>query len=74
MRSPTMEMISNKGRTSIVYRIGLGRAGKMPRDMDLELPGLEEFAIEIDNAFDVEKKLLERLGNHPRIVRSVIIS
>ncbi|KAF2241481.1 kinase-like protein [Trematosphaeria pertusa] len=46
----------------------------MPREMDKGLPGREEFAAEVDNAFAVEEKLLSRLGSHPRIVPFVSIS
>ncbi|KAF2254413.1 kinase-like protein [Trematosphaeria pertusa] len=63
-----METISKNGRTAIVFRVGHGLVGKMPRDMQEGLPGREEFGAEIDNAFVVERKLLSRLGIHPRIV------
>jgi hypothetical protein len=68
----TMERISNEGRTSIVYRVRRGKttlACKMPRDLPYQ-----ELVDEIENAFAVERQLLERLGDHPGIVRYVSIS
>ncbi|KAF2726452.1 kinase-like protein [Polyplosphaeria fusca] len=58
-----MEMISNKGRTSMVYRVGKGLVCKIPYNQ-----GSNQFLAEVDNAFAVESRLLEKLGNHPRIV------
>lgn len=63
-----MEIISKSGRTSIVYRYANGLAAKMPREMSAGLPGRKEWDAEVDNAFMVEQKLLQRLGVHPRIV------
>ncbi|KAF1992914.1 kinase-like protein [Amniculicola lignicola CBS 123094] len=57
-----------KGRTAIVYRVkggnGCTKVCKMPRG-----GGSKRLLAEIDNAFMVEKKLLQRLGDHPRIVQ-----
>lgn len=63
-----MEIISNKGRTSVVYRCGSGMVAKIPREMSAGLPDRKEWDAEIDNAFMVEQKLLRLLGLHPRIV------
>jgi hypothetical protein len=63
-----MEILSKSGRTSIVYRYANGLVAKMPREMSAGLPGRKEWDAEVDNAFMVEKKLLLRLGLHPRIV------
>lgn len=68
---PHMEILSTEGRTAIVFRVAQGLVGKMPRDMHKTLAGHEEFVAEVDNAFAVEKRLLDRLGDHPRIIRSV---
>lgn len=68
-----MDVISNIGRTAIVFRVGAGLAGKMPRDMQEGLPGREEFTAEVDNAFAVEEELFKRVGYHPGIVRFVFI-
>jgi len=58
------EIINDRGRTSIVRRVGNGLAWKSPRS------GLSDrFLAEIDNAFAVEQELLKRLGVHPRIFR-----
>jgi hypothetical protein len=64
-----MDIISEKGRTAIVYRVERGLISKSPRT-----EGSEQFRAEIKNAFAVEKQLLERLGKHPRIVQYVPIS
>lgn len=68
-----METISNEGRTSVVYRVRKGKtalACKMPRDLP-DQESYQRLVDEIDNAFAVERKLLERLGDHPGIVRYV---
>jgi hypothetical protein len=56
-----MEMLSNQGRTSIVFRVGEGHACKIPREMQQGLSGREAFAAEVDNAFTVEERLFKRL-------------
>jgi hypothetical protein len=63
-----MEMISNKGRTANIYRVGEGLVCKMPRNDTIK------FVAEFDNAFEVERQLLTKLGVHRRIVRYVAIS
>jgi hypothetical protein len=61
-----MELVSDSGRTSIVSRLRDGLVLKLPRT------GLsKEFLDEIHHAFDVEHALLQRLGDHPGIVRYV---
>lgn len=52
----------------MVYRVRRGFVCKMLRGL-----GSEKLIAEIDNAFAVERQLLERLGAHPRIVRYVPI-
>ena len=64
-----MERIGTPGRTAIVYRVGNGFVCKVPRS-----PGDTFLEAEFKNAFAVEKRLLERLGVHPRIVQYVPIS
>jgi hypothetical protein len=61
-----MDIISEKGRTAVVYRVKRGLVCKSPRTIDNK--GLQA---EFKNAFAVERQLLERLGNHPRIVQYV---
>jgi hypothetical protein len=61
-----MEIVSDGGRTSIVYRLKEGLVLKLPRS---SVP--EGFRAEIASAFVIEKQLLERLGPGPRIVRYV---
>ncbi|KAH8722760.1 hypothetical protein GQ44DRAFT_828842 [Phaeosphaeriaceae sp. PMI808] len=58
-----MDILREEGRTSIVYRVKEGLVLKSPR----RLP--EQLLAEFDHAFIVEKRLLERLGRHSRIVR-----
>lgn len=64
-----MEIISRQGRTAIVYRVGRDSVCKVPRSK-----GSERLIAEIDNAFVVERELLQMLGVHPRIVQYVPIS
>ncbi|KAH8723059.1 kinase-like domain-containing protein [Phaeosphaeriaceae sp. PMI808] len=52
------------GRTAVVYRVEEGLVCKAPWNVDSE-----EYRAEIENAFAVEKSLLERLGVHPQIIR-----
>ncbi|KAH8707500.1 kinase-like domain-containing protein [Phaeosphaeriaceae sp. PMI808] len=61
-----MDIISNGGRTSTVYRVKQGLALKSPRTSNC-LP--EQLLAQFKNVFTVERQLLERLGHHPRIVR-----
>jgi hypothetical protein len=61
-----MEIVSDGGRTSIVYRLEEGLVLKLPRS---SVP--ERFRAEIAAAFVIEKQLLERLGLCPHIVRYV---
>ena len=70
----SMDVISEDGRTAIVYRLEKGFVAKMPRDMQEGLPGREEFAAETDHAFSVEVRLFERMGYHPRITPFVFTS
>jgi len=64
-----MEKIGSSGRTAIVYRVGVGLVVKIPRP-----PFSKEHESELENAFVVEEQLLERLGDHPRIVQYVPMS
>lgn len=64
-----MHIISDEGRTSVVYRLEDGLVLKLPRE---SIPA--SMATEIENAFAVERRLLERLGQHPQIVQYVPIS
>lgn len=59
-----MEIISEKGRTSVVHRVQRGLVCKVPRSQCSEW-----LLAEINNAFLVERRLLERLGDHCRIIR-----
>jgi hypothetical protein len=61
-----MEVLSRKGRTSTVYRVREGLVCKVPQVLR------ERFRAEVENAFAVEKQLLERLGSHPGIVKYVL--
>lgn len=57
------------GRTATVHRVADGLVCKAPWSlMD------EQLRAEIDNAFVVEKRILERLGVHPRIVQYVCLA
>jgi hypothetical protein len=58
-----MHIISDEGRTSVVYRVEKGLALKLPRKSDDQ-----SMVAEIAAAFAIERKLLERLGPHPQIV------
>ncbi|OAL45261.1 hypothetical protein IQ07DRAFT_662121 [Pyrenochaeta sp. DS3sAY3a] len=53
------------GRTSFVYRVKEGFVCKAPSTTDSET-----YRADIENAFMVERRLLEQLGAHPRIVRT----
>ncbi|KAH8702927.1 kinase-like domain-containing protein [Phaeosphaeriaceae sp. PMI808] len=57
-----MDVVSRRGRTSTVYRLREGLVCKSPCRVDNEL-----LLAEFENAFAVEKQLLEMLGHHPRI-------
>jgi hypothetical protein len=59
-----MELITQRGRSAIVYRVAPGLVCKIPKN-----PPYEELAAEFKNSFAVEKQLLQRLGSHPNIVR-----
>ncbi|KAH7405772.1 kinase-like domain-containing protein [Phaeosphaeria sp. MPI-PUGE-AT-0046c] len=59
-----MNIVSQKGRTSVVYRTQQGLVCKSPQP-----GGSERFRTDVANQFAVEKQLLERLGNHPWIVK-----
>ncbi|OAL55907.1 kinase-like protein [Pyrenochaeta sp. DS3sAY3a] len=52
------------GRTATVHRVEDGLVCKAPWSLTSE-----KLRAEIDNAFEVEKRILERLGVHPRIVQ-----
>ncbi|KAF2024858.1 kinase-like protein [Setomelanomma holmii] len=57
-----------QGRTAFVYRVKEGLVCKVPSDTNSD-----RYRAEIENAFVVEKRLLERLGHHPRIVHPYTI-
>jgi hypothetical protein len=59
-----MDILSDEGRTSAVCRLRTGFVCKIPRT---KVP--ERLRSELKNAFAVEKGLLERLGDHPGIVK-----
>jgi len=59
-----MDVISNKGRTAVIYRFKEGLVCKIPWD-----PGHKHLAAEFEKAIAVEKQLLERLGTHTGIIR-----
>jgi len=64
-----MEMISQRGRSAVVYRVAPGLVCKIPKS-----PPYKNLVAEFKNSFAVEKQLLQRLGSHPRIVRYVPLS
>jgi serine/threonine protein kinase len=61
-----MEIVDDLGSTSKVYRVREGLVWKSQRKAPDEF-----WSEKIANAFKVEHKLLQRLGNHPGIVRYV---
>jgi hypothetical protein len=63
-----MDIVSAEGATSIVYRVQLGLVCKSPRR-----GCSERQSTWIANNFAVEELLLQRLGDHPRIVQYVYI-
>jgi hypothetical protein len=67
-----MEVLSLKGRTAIVYRLGDGLVGKIPWPVKTEA-----LVAEFKKAMIVEMQILENLqkrGTHPRIIRYVSTS
>jgi hypothetical protein len=66
--STAMELLSRKGSTADVYRLEHGLVCKAPRRFTTYTAERRAWN---DNAFVVERQLLERLGRHPRIVEYV---
>jgi hypothetical protein len=63
-----MEVVDDLGRTSTVYRVREGLVWKTQRKAPSEF-----WSKEIAHSFKVEHALLQRLGNHPGIVRYVLL-
>ncbi|KAL5400702.1 hypothetical protein PMIN03_012150 [Paraphaeosphaeria minitans] len=62
-----MEVLSLKGRTAIIYRLGDGLVGKIPWPVKSQ-----DLTAEFQKAMVVEKQILENLqerGTHPGIIR-----
>jgi hypothetical protein len=63
-----MEVVDDLGRTSTVYRVREGLVWKTQRKTPSEF-----WSKKIAHPFKVEHALLQRLGNHPGIVRYVFL-
>jgi hypothetical protein len=63
-----MEVVDDLGRTSTVYRVREGLVWKTQRKAPSEF-----WSKEIAHSFKVEHALLQRLGDHPGIVRYVLL-
>jgi hypothetical protein len=63
-----MEVVDDLGKTSTVYRVREGLVWKTQRKAPSEF-----WSKEIAHSFKVEHALLQRLGNHPGIVRYVLL-
>ena len=67
-----MKRLSYVGSTSSFFRIGSGEIMKAPMKIDKRVLRREILEKENQEAISIERKILEKLGKHFRIVPSVI--
>lgn len=68
-----MEELSYHGASSIFFREAPGVVIKLPRRVWCESQHREQLVQRFQKEFFVERTILERLGEHPRIVKSAFL-
>ena len=66
-----MAHLTYYGSTSTVYRVRLGVVLKSPVQVWEKSSDRQNLTKEIAHSFFVERQILRKLGDHPRIVKSV---
>jgi hypothetical protein len=68
-----MEELDYHGASSTFFREGTGVVLKLPRHVWHESQHREQLVQRFEKEFFVERTILERLGEHPRIVKSAYL-